>query len=274
MSKVKRGKPKKESSKLVKEESLKTAYEKLLKRAEAILQRSAESVEILEKERQVGSTFEELMHFTNYAKMVIDQIERRVFKGEVISHEEKIFSVFEPHTEWISKGKAKAPVELGKRVSVVEDDYGFLLHHKVMNKQTDDKIAIEIIQETKRLFPSLSSCSFDKGFYSKENREELSKIVDFVALPKKGKLSKLDQEVESSDWFIKSRKKHPAIESAINALEVHGLDRCLDHGIKGFERYVAIAVVSRNVQKLGALVKKQKRKQEQRVQRFCTGFAA
>jgi len=50
-----------------------------------------------------------------------------------------------------------------------------------------------------------------------------------------------------------ARKQHSAVESAINALEVHGLDKCPDHGIDAFERYVALAVLSRNIQKLGTI---------------------
>ncbi|MDY6990946.1 MAG: hypothetical protein SWQ30_23130, partial [Thermodesulfobacteriota bacterium] len=38
-----------------------------------------------------------------------------------------------------------------------------------------------------------------------------------------------DKEIEHSEEFIKSRRKHSAVESSINALENHGLDRCLDH---------------------------------------------
>ncbi len=43
-------------------------------------------------------------------------------------------------------------------------------------------------------------------------------------------------------------------QSAINALEAHGLDRCPDHGLDGFKRYVALAVVGRNLHRLGALL--------------------
>jgi hypothetical protein len=52
------------------------------------------------------------------------------------------------------------------------------------------------------------------------------------------------------------RRKHAAVESAINALEQHGLDRCLDKGLDGFKRYVAMAVVARNTQLLGAILQK------------------
>jgi hypothetical protein len=54
------------------------------------------------------------------------------------------------------------------------------------------------------------------------------------------------------------------VESAINALENHGLDRCLDHGIDGFKRYVSLAVLARNIQILGA---KRRRNKLQRAQR-------
>jgi len=72
----------------------------------------------------------------------------------------------------------------------------------------------------------------------------------------------MEQDRENSDAFKHSRRKHSAVESGINALEVHGLDRCLDHGIEGFRRYVALAVVPRNIQKLGAELQKKIRQQE------------
>ena len=100
-------------------------------------------------------------------------------------------------------------------------------------------------------FFSQALCSFDKGFYSKENKKVLFQKLEFPVLPKKGKLSKKDKEIEFSKEFIKYRKKHSAVESAINALEVHGLDKCFDKGFYGFRRYVALAIASRNIQKLG-----------------------
>jgi len=249
---IKKSNPRKLEAILDKEQKLKKAYNKLIKRSEAFIEKSKTSIEML-KNKFLVDDFEEIEHFIFYAKMLISQIKRRVFQGEKIPHNEKIFSVFQPHTEWICKGKAKAPFELGKRVSIAEDQYGFILNAIVMDKQTDDKVAVPIIQKTKNDFENLSSCSFDKGYYSKENSEELSKILDLVVLPKKGRLSKKDQEREFSEDFIKYRKKHSAVESAINALEVHGLDRCPDKGLDGFKRYVALAMASRNIQKIGAI---------------------
>ena len=65
-----------------------------------------------------------------------------VLAGETIPHEEKVFSVFEEHTEWISKGKAGVPVELGLRVCVLEDQHGFILHHRVMEAMRRGGLAL------------------------------------------------------------------------------------------------------------------------------------
>ena len=91
----------------------------------------------------------EIKGFIGHAQRQMDQIERRVIGGEAIPHEEKVFSIFQPHTEWISKGKAGVPVELGLKVCVVEDTQGYLLHHQVMHRQTDDQIAIGLIRPRK-----------------------------------------------------------------------------------------------------------------------------
>jgi len=209
----------------------------------------------------------EVQKYIAHAERQIDQVRRRVAEGETIPHHEKVFSLFEEHTEWINKGKAGISQELGLKVCVVKDQFGFILHHRVMQKETDDQIAVPIIKETKERFPQLTSCSFDKGFHSSENQDQLRGILDQVILPRKGKLSAINKEIENSKAFREARQKHSAIESSINALENHGLDRCLDHGIKGFKRYVALAVVSRNIQIMGHILQQKELKRLQQLER-------
>ena len=126
-----------------------------------------------------------------------------------------------------------------------------------MEKATDDQVAVPIREQTKERFPSLASMSFDKGFHSPANQAELKEIVAQVVLPRKGKLSEAAKAIESEPEFFRLRRQHSAVESAINALENHGLDRCPDHGIGGFKRYVALAVLARNIQRLGAALREQ-----------------
>ncbi len=111
--------------------------------------------------------------YRTHAERQIDQIRRRVLAGEVIAHHEKVFSIFEPHTEWISKGKAGVPVELGLRVCILEDQQGFVLHHQVMEKQIDDQVAVSLFEQSQAIFPSLRVVSFDKGFHSPSIRQRI-----------------------------------------------------------------------------------------------------
>ena len=214
---------------------------------------------------------EEIKSYIVHAERQIDQIRRRVVNGETILHHEKVFSLFEQHTEWISKGKAGVPVELGLRVCIVKDQLNFILHHRVMQNETDDKIAVSIIEETQSRFPDFKNCSFDKGFHSPYNQKELATRLDHVVLPRKGRLSAINKEIENSEEFKKARRKHSAVESSINALENHGLDRCPDHGIEGFKRYVALAVVARNLQILGHMLQQKEvkslRRQEKKARK-------
>ncbi|MFZ2804898.1 MAG: ISNCY family transposase [Desulfosalsimonadaceae bacterium] len=214
---------------------------------------------------------EEIKSYIVHAERQIDQIRRRVVNDETILHHEKVFSLFEQHTEWISKGKAGVPVELGLRVCIVKDQYEFILHHRVMQNETDDKIAVSIIEETQSRFPDFKDCSFDKGFHSPYNQKELATLLDHVVLPRKGRLSAINKDIENSEEFKKARRKHSAVESSINALENHGLDRCPDHGIEGFKRYVALAVVARNLQILGNMLQQKEvkslRRQEKKARK-------
>ena len=217
---------------------------------------------------------EEIERYIAHAERQIDQIHRRVIEGKTIPHHEKVFSIFEEHTEWISKGKAGVPQELGLKVCVVKDQFGFILHHRVMQNETDDKIAVPIVIETKNRFPSLCSCSFDKGFHSQSNQNDLKEILDRVILPRKGKLSQKNREIEGSEEFKEARRKHSAVESTINALENHGLDRCRDHGLHGFKRYVALAVVARNIQIIGATLQKKEVKRKKKDEKKRLRLAA
>jgi len=133
-----------------------------------------------------------------------------------------------------------------------------------MEKQTDDKVAVSMVNSTQNKFPNLRGCSFDKGFYSPGNKKVLKNKLDILVLPKKGKLNKLEREEETAEIFIQTKRKHSAVESAINGLENHGLDRCPDHGLIGFKRYVSLSVLARNLQIIGHHIQQKELKRIQR----------
>jgi hypothetical protein len=246
-------KKQKERQKLVVE-----AYEQYLEFALRLISKT-ESTLSLDSIKDLKDSFTVLQtrRFLLHAIRQADQIHRRVIKGEVIAHEEKVFSIFQEHTEWINKGKAGGVIELGLKVCVIEDQHGFLLHHHVMQKENDKDIAVSMVTDAQVNFPKLKTCSFDKGFHSPDNQKNLRNILNFVVLPKKGRCNKEEYEHENSEDFKSLRKQHSAVESAINALNVHGLKKCPDNGIYGFERYIAVGILARNIQKIGAELRKQ-----------------
>jgi len=250
----------------VREALLIKSHHNYIKLSQKFLNKCQVTLAIDLKDKSFGSIVLslEIEGFMKHAVRQIEQIERRVIKGEKIPHNEKVFSLFQPHTEWISKGKVGVPVELGLRVCVVESNSGYILNHRVMEKEVDNQIAVELIKETQLKFQDFNGCSFDKGFHSPENQIELNEILDQVILPKKGRCNQKEKERESSEEFRYQKRKHSAVESGINALEVHGLDKCLDHGLNGFKRYVGLAIVARNIQKLGSELIKITRQKKKR----------
>lgn len=256
--KLKRSSARDEAKRAARNQEIEAAHRDCIEQAQAYVERARETRVELEKEAKINLVvsleLKELDRFMRHAERQIDQIRRRVLEGQTIPHDEKVFSVFEEHTEWIAKGKAGVPVELGLKVAVVEDQYRFILNHRVLERTEDVEAAVPLIEETQNQYGRLASASFDKGFHSAENQTDLNKIIPLVVLPKKGKLDTEEIERESDPDFIRLRKKHAAVESAINALEHHGLDRCLDHGITGFKRYVALAILARNVLRLGQIM--------------------
>lgn len=192
----------------------------------------------------------ELERFMELLQKHIDLLERRVIKGEKIPHEEKIFSIFEQYTEWVTKGKMRPNVELGKKTSITTDQFNLIVDYEIMEKQADSEIlpaiAERILSEYK-----VNSWSFDKGYWHKDNKELLSQEVENVILPKKGKRNKVETEEEQRPLFKKLRHKHSAVESNINELEHRGLNRCPDKGYGNFKRYVGLAVSAYNLRKIG-----------------------
>jgi len=265
VQRLKHSTSKDESKKQRKEQEIKDAHRAYLDLAEGYLTRADHTRQQVSSHDPLSVAWLSVLNdFMEHARRQIDQIDRRVLQGEHIPHDEKVFSLFQPHTEWISKGKAGVPVELGLRVCIMEDQHRFILHHRVMVKITDDKVAFAMVGETKQKFPTLRAVSMDKGFSSPANQEILKSRLECAVLPKKGKLSQADKARESEPEFVYLRKQHSAVESAINALEVHGLDKCPDHGLNGFKRYIAMAVVARNIQRLGAVLRQQEQEAAQR----------
>ena len=197
---------------------------------------------------------EELNYFHTMMIKQLDLVERRLVGQEKIPHEEKIFSLFEPHTEFIKKGKLFPPVELGHKVLLTTDQNELILDYRVMEQPSDKDEVIGLADRLLGRFgaAAIKSLSFDKGFTREEDRRLLELYIPEVIMPKRGKRNAVEEIHEKRRSFQRLRRKHHAVESDINALEHHGLNRCPDKGYDGYTRYVGFGVLAYNLHKIGA----------------------
>jgi IS5 family transposase len=156
-----------------------------------------------------------------------------------------------PHK--IQKGKQRPNVELGHQLLVATDQHQIIQDYDVLLQVAEVEQGIPV---TDRLLGrygagSVASVSFDKGFTRAADRELLSLYVPTVVMPKRGKKNAAETARESGKQFTALRHQHSVVESKINSLEHHGLSRCLDVGLAGYQRYVGCGVMSCNLHVIG-----------------------
>jgi transposase, IS5 family len=212
-----------------------------------------------------------LKQYNDYSKKFTNQIDRRLLKEEEILSSEKIYSIFEPHSEWITKGKANKRVELGHLLMITTNQYQYIVDYKILQGEKDATQIPSLIERITNKYKDeeIASHSFDKGYWSKENLHILqeSKIKTPV-LPKRGNYTKADKEREGNKAFKKLRNKHSAVESNINMLEHHGLNRCRDKGLKGFKRCVGLSILAYNLHIMGNCLQEKEKQKEAKLRKL------
>jgi transposase, IS5 family len=200
---------------------------------------------------------QELETFVQRTRQVCGVARRRVLEGETVPNNEKLFSVFETHTQLYKRGKAGEPVQFGRMVLVYEDGAGFISHYHILPRdQSDRDVVVEQTRKAQeRHRGRIRGASFDRGFHSPENQKELAAIIPHPCLPMSGAIQAVEQERTATVEFREARQSHPGIESAISALQSgNNLERCRDRTERGFARYIGLGVLGRNLHVLGKLL--------------------
>ncbi len=183
-----------------------------------------------------AARWERLAYFHGMLDKHLDLVERRLLQEQTIPAHEKVFSLFEPHTEWIQKGKQRPNVELGHRLLVATDQHQLIQDYDVPVGGADVDQSVPVADRLLGRYGagSVASLSFDKGFTRAADRALLSLYIPEVVMPKRGQKNAAEVERENGKRFLALRKQHSAVESEINSLEHHGLNRCLDVGLAGY----------------------------------------
>jgi transposase, IS5 family len=195
----------------------------------------------------------QLQEYLAMTTQVLGYSRRRVLRGEKIPNGEKLFSMFEPHTQLINRGKQPHPVQFGHPMIVVEDAVGYICHYRILgDAEVEEAIIVSEMAELKQRLPGMKSASFDSGFHTPDNQEKLSKMIPVVCIPLPGAKQAKKQQEQATTAFKEARRAHPGIEALIGVLQRgNGLKRCRDRGLLGYYRYVGLAILGRNLHMLG-----------------------
>jgi len=181
-----------------------------------------------------------LRHYCSLGLKVVDQARRRILQGEKVPNEEKIFSIFEPDTELLIRGKAGKPIEFGHMVSIQQVEEKFITDYEVFKKKPVEYELVDPILERHREFfgEYPKEFSADKGFYEcMEKIKELEEKIGTVAIGKKGSRTEEEAERESSPAFKSAQRFRAGVEGSISFLKrLLGMWRCMN---KGWQHYVS-----------------------------------
>src|SRR5437867_1472377 len=209
----------------------------------------------------IDSLRNEITGYCQLAERVIDQSRRRVLQGEQVPTEEKIYSIFEPHTDLIKRGKAQKPVEFGHKVFLAESAQGLITDYQVLDGNPSDEEQVQpSLEQHQQIFGRAPDFyGADRGFYSKENEKrcEQAGVAD-VCIPQRGGTKTAERELqEKSPAFRKGQRFRAGIEGRISVLfRGRGMKRCLAEGRQRFEVFVGAAVLTNNLMRIAALLKK------------------
>lgn len=238
--------------------NLETKAQRLYRRLVQVTERSvAHAWDIILRLNAAGTLaalalVETLLHYLPLVQQVIDQTTRRVFSSETVPASEKIVSLFEPHTAIIQRGKAHPhETEFGRKVWYCESEGGIITDYRLLAGNPPEASQwLPSLKHQCKLFghpPEIATA--DRGVYSPENEQAAKDLgVKRVVLPKPGAKSRARQRQEAQLWFKAVRRWRSGIEGRISGLRrARGLDRCLNRGETGMERWLGWGVIANNL---------------------------
>jgi len=221
---------------------VKSAYRQLIDRVRWI---HAIGQEVSVQAGCCGYLIDELEHYLPLVEQIIDQADKRVLQGISLPADEKLYSLFEEHTELIKRGKAAKPIEFGHKVLFCQTGEKFIHHYQVMPKRIEDKeLLVPAIEAHKNLFghyPDLLST--DKGFYqSMQQLSSLEEKIAVVSIAKKGRRNRHEYQRETSNDFVAGQRFRAGSEGSISVLKrAFKLGMCL---LKGFNITALLSIAN------------------------------
>ena len=199
--------------------------------------------------RLVARSCQVLEAFLPRVEQVIRQTRIRVWSGDT-HYREKLFSLFEPHTEAIRKGKAAKPTEFGKLVKIQEAEHGLVIDYEVYARRPADKTLLQpaIARHTEVFGRPPRLVAADGGFWSGANRHAAEQVgVKRFCIPTPGPPA-TEHHLQHQRWFRRGLRWRTGCEGRISVLKRRdGLARCRYRGFSGVQRWVGWGIVAHNL---------------------------
>lgn len=199
----------------------------------------------------VQSIIQSVEQYSSLGQRVILQTRRRVIKGESVPNDEKLFSVFESHTELLKRGKAGKPIEFGHMIQIEQVGEKFITGYTVFEKKpVEHPLLITALEHHKELFKSYpEEVSADKGYYkSMEVLQTLELKIPIVSICKKGKRTAEETERERNPLFRLAQRFRAGVEGSISFLKrILRLYRCFNKGWEHFAATVGQTIFAHNL---------------------------
>jgi IS5 family transposase len=205
---------------------------------------------------RVLAACEQIRHYAALGERVVAQARRRVIEGESVPADQKLYSIFEPHTDLIKRGKAQKPVEFGHKLFLAESRRGLIVEYRVLDGNPTDDTHIEqwLKRHMERFGRAPKVVASDRGFFSPANVERLRTAgVELECLPQRGgKKTPQRAAYEKSRPFRQGQKFRAGIEGRISVLmRGRGMRRCLWKGKARFDLFIGLVVLTNNLMVIG-----------------------
>jgi len=192
-----------------------------------------------------------LSHYLPLVDQVVDQADKRVLQGKTVAASEKLYSLFEEHTELIVRGKAGKPIEFGHKILLSQTGEKYIHHYQVLSTRREDKDLLEpALEAYKATFGQLPEVlAADKGFYeSMDQIAKLEKCIPTVSIAKKGRRTPDEYDREHTEAFQAGQRFRAGSEGSISVLKrAYSLKRCFYKGFKNYAVSVGLAVLCHNL---------------------------
>jgi len=225
---------------------VRTAFRQLILRVEWIVEAARWFCEWAPLRRMIelDAIVDELRRFLPAMRRVAEQARRAQVDGEKVPASERVFSIFEPHTELLKRGRSQKPVEFGHMVLLCQSPEKFITDYEAYrHRRADCQLTEEVIERHEELFGQTPAVlAADMGFCPDgEKYGELQGRVGTLAIPRR--MRDLADAVLSM-W----RRFRAGIEGTISGLKrAFRLARCHYRGFKRFAAAVGLGVFCHNL---------------------------